>query len=162
MAAHRQPRLIPVEEAARLARRTPAELRRWCATGRLRCERIGQDWFLLEDDIHVAAGEPIIAVPAGERAVLSIAFADERDGRRAYEELRSRFGLGADQLAIAPLALDGAEFVLLAGSVPAGAIDEVLAAAGRLGGIVIDGIDEDRLERRQRRPAANPEQRTYG
>jgi hypothetical protein len=161
MPAHRQPRLVPVDEAARLSRRTTAELRRWCATGRLRCERVGDAWYVLEDDLHVAARQQDLATPSGERAILSIAFSDEAQARSAHEQLRSRFGLGGEQLALAPLALDGTALVLLAASVPATAIDQVVSLVRGLGGIVIDGIDEERLERRPR-PDAHRKQPTYG
>jgi hypothetical protein len=45
--------------------------------------------------------------------------------------------------------------------VPATAIDQVVSLVRGLGGIVIDGIDEERLDRRPR-PDAHRKQPTYG
>src|SRR5688572_28160528 len=72
MAPHRQPRLVPLPEAARLSGPTAGDLRRWCATGRLRCERLGDDWLVLEDDIHLAIDLRDAAAGGAGRAVLSI------------------------------------------------------------------------------------------
>jgi hypothetical protein len=150
VAPHQQ-RLIPIDEAAMSSGRTADDLRRWCATGRLRCERVATDWYLLEDDLHLAATLDDINEQRGERTVVSMAFRDEPAGRRALEQLRRAFDAPATRLRLAPLALDGTAMVLVAGSFPVDRLDEVVAATHGHGGVVVDGVDEARLGPAHRR-----------
>lgn len=152
MRAHRQPRLIPLDEAARTCGRPVDQLRRWCATGRLRGERVGTDWYLLEDDLHLAATLDELEASGGARTMISLAFSDEEAGRRALAQLRERFGAAAADLRLAPLALDGAELVLVAGAFPVEGLPEVLAVAHDHDGAVVGDVDEARLSRLPARP----------
>lgn len=144
-----QPRLVPLEEAARLARRNQEELRQWCATGRLRCDRVDGRWYVLESELHVAATMPIRMVdrsPSG-RAVLAIAFSDREMGRRACELMRTRFGLSDEDCSSARLALDGRDLLIVAGTFAADTVDAVVEIARDHGGLIVDDVDAGRVER---------------
>ena len=145
MPIHRQPRLIPVTEAAEPTGRSVDELRRWCAIGRLRGERIGGEWHLLEEDLHAAATLAEVATTGGDRAVVSVAYRDEATARRALDLLATRFPLREAGLAIAPMALDGIELTLVAGRFPVERLGDVVAITHQLGGTVIDGVDAARV-----------------
>ena len=162
MSAQRQPRLLPLAEAARLSGRDAADLRRWCATGRLQCERVGHDWMVFEEDVHTAAQLTDVAPAWAARAVLSIAFPDRANGEQAHRLLRERFGLQPADLGLAPLALDGADLVLVAGVFPADRLDEVLTTVRSLGGVIVDGVDELRITARPHRPDDEHGQSSYG
>jgi hypothetical protein len=145
MPIHRQPRLIPVTEAAESTGRSVDELRRWCAVGRLRGERIAGEWHLLEEDLHVAATLAEMDAPGGERAVVSMAYPDEATARLALDMLAARLPLRDAALAIAPMALDGIDLTLVAGRFSAEQIEDVLSVTHQLGGTVIDGVDAARV-----------------
>ena len=161
MPIHRQPRLIPVTQAAESTGRSAAELRRWCAIGRLRGERIDGEWHLLEEDLHVAATLGEMDAPSGERVVVSMAYPDESTARLALDRLATRLPLRHAGMAIAPMALDGIELTLVAGRVPVDRLDDVLAVTHQLGGTVIDGIDAARVGNGWRRRAGNDEGRSH-
>jgi hypothetical protein len=145
MPIHRQPRLIPVTEVAESTGRSADELRRWCAVGRLRGERIDGEWHLLEEDLHVAATLTEMETTSGERVVVSMAYRDEATARQALDRLEARVALGDAGLAIAPMALDGTELTLVAGRVPVERLPDVLSVTHQLGGTVIDGVDAARV-----------------
>jgi hypothetical protein len=145
MPIHRQPRLIPVTEAAESTGRSVDELRRWCAVGRLRGERIAGEWHLLEEDLHIAATLAEMDAPGGERAVVSMAYRDEATARLALDMLAARLPLRDAALAIAPMALDGIDLTLVAGRFPVDRLADVVAVTRQLGGTVIDGVDAARV-----------------
>jgi hypothetical protein len=150
MPIHRQPRLIPVTEAAESTGRSVDELRRWCAVGRLRGERITGEWHLLEEDLHIAATLAEMDAPGGERAVVSMAYRDEATARVALDMLASRLPLRDAALAIAPMALDGIDLTLVAGRFPVDRLADVIEVTRQLGGTVIDGVDASRVGDRWR------------
>jgi len=163
MPIHRQQRLIPVTEAAESTGRTVAELRRWCAVGRLRGERIDGEWHLLEEDLHVAATLREMDSTRGERVVVSMAYADEATARLALDRLAARFPIRDAGLAIAPMALDGIELTLVAGRFPVERLADVLAVTHELGGTVIDGVDASRVGTGwRRRPDKDEGRSRYG
>jgi hypothetical protein len=157
MRTYRQPRLIPVTDAADSCGRSPDELRRWCAVGRLRGERIDGEWYLLEEDLHVAATLEEMNATGGDRAVVSIAYSDTATARLALELLASRFPMRDVGLAHAPMALDGTEMVLVAGSFPVERLADVLEVAHRLGGVIVDRVDAARVARRYGRTGSASE-----
>ena len=161
MPIHRQPRLIPVIQAAESTGRSAAELRRWCAVGRLRGERIDGEWHLLEEDLHVAATLAEMDAPSGERVVVSMAYSDESTARLALDRLATRLPLRDAGLAIAPMALDGIELTLVAGRFPVERLEDVLAVTHQLGGTVIDGVDAARVRNGWRRRVDNDEGRSH-
>ena len=163
MPIHRQPRLIPVTEAAESTGRSADELRRWCAIGRLRGERIAGEWHLLEEDLHVAATLAEMDATSGERVVVSMAYPDEATARLALDRLGARLALRDAGLAIAPMALDGIELTLVAGRFPVDQLGDVLSVTHQLGGTVIDGVDAARVGNGWRRRKTEDEGRSrYG
>ena len=163
MPIHRQPRLIPVTEAAESTGRSVAELRRWCAVGRLRGERIGGEWHLLEEDLHVAATLEEMDSTSGERVVVSMAYPDEATARQALDRLATRMTLRDAGLAIAPMALDGIDLTLVAGRFPVERLPDVLSVTHQLGGTVIDGVDAARVGNGRRAEPKRDEGRSrYG
>jgi hypothetical protein len=163
MPIHRQPRLIPVTEAAESTGRSAAELRRWCAVGRLRGERIAGEWHLLEEDLHAAATLGEMDSTSGERVVVSMAYPDEATARVALDRLAARLALPEAGLAIAPMALDGIELTLVAGRFPVERLPDVLSVTHQLGGTVIDGVDAARVGNGlRRRPDKDEGRSQYG
>ena len=133
-----------MEEAALATDRTADELRQWCATGRLRCERSDGEWMLFERDVATAAAmrAPRPGPVTSGRMVLALAFPDVARARRAMEQIRNAFDRRVHHLALAPLSLDGRAYSLVAGSYP----DDgylVLEGIARLnGGQIVDDVDE--------------------
>ncbi len=52
------PRLLTLNETSRRTGRNAELLRRWCVSGRLRCERIGRDWMIDEEALVTIEGMP--------------------------------------------------------------------------------------------------------
>lgn len=150
-----QQRYIRIDEVAALTGHTADELRRWCATGRLRAEPIDGEWYVLEQDIHdVAAIEQRLHARGDGRSILALAFSDADAGRLAYEELRSGLGLDHDTLSMGPLALDGRRMLMIAGLFPDARLDWVAQVTRRHGGIVVERIEESAGEGAARRARA--------
>jgi hypothetical protein len=53
-----QARLLSLVEAAARTGRNPELLRRWCASGRIPCERIGRDWLIGLDQLDSIEAMP--------------------------------------------------------------------------------------------------------
>lgn len=143
-----RPRYLSLAEVARLTGRHPELLRQWCAAGRLPCERIGSSWALLDEHVPLVQAQPArghrarssVASRAERRVVVAAAFGDAARGRLVRSEVVDRLGLEPDDVAIAPLALDGLEIALVAGRFPESRAPEVAELMLGLGGrIVADG-----------------------
>jgi hypothetical protein len=50
--------LLTLQEAAAATGRNPELLRRWCAAGRIRCQRIGRDWVIDASDLAAVEAMP--------------------------------------------------------------------------------------------------------
>lgn len=51
-------RLLTLTEAASLTGRNAELLRRWCVSGRIRCQRVGRDWLVDHADLAIIEGMP--------------------------------------------------------------------------------------------------------
>lgn len=139
---------VPLVEAAERSGQLVSRLRRWCATGKLRCDRTGDGWLIPKSEIarihDVAKGleraVPItgLAVPAGASANLAARIA-------------ALLGRPHHDVSASPLALDGAEYVVAVWrSVPsdAGRWHALHELSQELDGELLDGaIEHDRSGR---------------
>lgn len=138
-------RTLRLDEVARLTRQPVEQLRQWCATGLLPCDRVGGAWALPEDELPVAFSLAAVgprlaqtALPDGAR-LLAVAFVDQAAARAALDEIRARTGVRPSDVELAPLSIDGMPRVLVAGRVPVeheAEIHEIVVSAG---GRLIDG-----------------------
>lgn len=48
-------RFMPVDEVAEFFDVTPATIREWCRTGRLKASRPGRNWKIFIEDVHALA-----------------------------------------------------------------------------------------------------------
>lgn len=138
-------RTLRLDEVARLTRQPVEQLRQWCATGLLPCDRVGGAWALPEEELPVAFSLAAVgprlaqtALPDGAR-LLAVAFVDQAAARTALDEIRERTGVRPSDVELAPLSIDGMPRVLVAGRIPVEHEPEihriVVSASGRL----IDG-----------------------
>jgi hypothetical protein len=137
-------RYLTLAEVARRTGRHPEQLRQWCATGRLACERIGRDWLLLEsrlEQVDQLASRRRRA-PITKRMVIGASFTDPAVGRRALAEATSRFQLNSRDAALAPLAIDDVAFVLVAVVVAESQFDEAVALFEAAGGKIVADVPE--------------------
>jgi hypothetical protein len=135
----------PLHEVARSTGRSVEQLRTWCATGLLSCDRLGGEWVLPESEL--AAAHSLAAVgprlsttslPDGAH-LLAVAFADHAAARQALDAIRARTGVRPSDVELAPLSIDGMPMVLVAGRVPAVHRDEIETIVGEAGGRLVDG-----------------------
>ena len=135
-----------LEEVAAATGTTIDQLREWCATGLLTCDRVAGEWALPESEL--AAAHSLAAVgprlstsslPNGAH-LLAVAFPDHSAARRALDTIRSRIGVRPRDVELAPLSIDGILRVLVAGRVPAEHRAEIESIVRETGGRLIDGL----------------------
>jgi excisionase family DNA binding protein len=80
--------MITVAEAARRLNRSIEQVRRYLREGKLRGQRIGNQWFVEERALEAAHGEPLVPPELVERI------------RRTREEIRRRAGHDFDVVAM--------------------------------------------------------------
>jgi hypothetical protein len=132
-------------EAAAAATGQPLErLRTWCATGKLRCEKDGDDWLIplaevVRVEVLVEARDAAIAAGRAEALVVPLASASPDLGG----EVARRLGLARGAVTTSTLALDGTEYVLAVWKVahpPAPhELEPLIELAEELGGQVLEG-----------------------
>ena len=138
-------RTLRLDEVARLTRQPVEQLRQWCATGLLPCDRLDGQWALPEDELpgafSLAAVGPRLAhtaLPDGAR-LLAVAFHDQAEARAALDQIRTRTGVRPSDVEIAPLSIDGMQRVLIAGRIPAAHEAAIQAIVVSHGGRIVDG-----------------------
>lgn len=155
---------LTLAEVARRTGRHREQLRQWCASGRLPCERFGRDWLLLESNLalvdHAAARRR--RAPDSGRSVIGVSFTDSAGGRQALAHARSHFGLQVADAALAPLAIDNVAFVLVAVIVPDERVDEAVELFHGLGGTIVANVPEGGGSRVRPSAAADGSQRRDG
>jgi hypothetical protein len=123
-------------------------LQRWCATGKLACEREGKEWRLplsqlLRVATLVAEREQSIMAGRPAAAILPIRGSTADLG----DEIARRLGLPASTVVMSSLALDGREYLMAVWRVsdrqPAD-LEPLIEFVEELGGDVLDG--EERPE----------------
>lgn len=135
----------PLHEVAQSTGRSVEQLRQWCATGLLSCDRLGGEWVVPESELpaahSLAAVGPRLATTrmADGAHLLAVAFADHAAARRALDAIRARTGVRPSDVELAPLSIDGMPMVLVAGRIPGIHRDEIEAIVGQAGGRLIDG-----------------------
>jgi hypothetical protein len=102
---------LPLEEAAARYDVPLVRLRRWCATGKLRCERDGDDWL-----VPVSEGTRITELSTqyrtGSSPVRALAVPVTLVPSDLATTVADRLGLTATAVTLTPLALDGVEYVV--------------------------------------------------
>jgi hypothetical protein len=138
-------RTRPLEDVARLTGSSVEQLREWCATGLLSCDRLNGEWALPDSELAVAhslaAVGPRLAhsdLPTGAH-LLAVAFPDHPAASRALDAIRARTGVRPRDVELAPLSIDGVAMVLVAGRVPAEHRREIESIVRGFGGRLIDG-----------------------
>ena len=119
-------------------------LRTWCATGKLRCDRDGDEWLIPVAELVRVAGlleEREKSIEEGRAQVLVVPVASAAPDLR--EEVARCLGLPAGAVTTSMLALDGTEFVLAVwkadGPPKLHELGPVLDLAEELGGELLDG-----------------------
>lgn len=137
-------RYLTLAEVARRTGRHPEQLRQWCASGRLPCDRFGRDWLLSESDLGLVDQVAARRRRAGtaSRTVLGVSFTDEGAGRRALSAAREQFGLGPRDVGLAPLAIDDVAFVLVAVVVPEERVADAASLFEGSGGTVVAEVPQ--------------------
>ncbi|HEU4672988.1 MAG TPA: helix-turn-helix domain-containing protein [Candidatus Limnocylindrales bacterium] len=137
-------RYVTLAEVARRTGRHPEQLRQWCASGRLPCERFGRDWLLDAADLplvdQVATRRRHVAVET--RTVVGASFTDGAAGRRALSQARQQFEIDPKDAALAPLAIDDVAFVLVAVIIPTERVDDAIALIEGSGGTIVAEVPE--------------------
>jgi hypothetical protein len=86
-------------------------LRRWCATGKLRCERDGDDWLVpVAEAARIA--ELSTQYRAGTAPVRALAVPATLVPSDLATTVADRLGLTATAVSLTPLALDGVDYVV--------------------------------------------------
>lgn len=138
---------LSLEEVSARTGQPVERLREWCATGRLPCDRDASGWRLPEDDlprVHALAlvGPRLSAGrPSDLAGLVAMAFHDQAAATSAFEEIRRSTGTRGDDLAIAPVAIDGMELVMVAGRFPRRHLEAIGEIVERRGGRIVDGLD---------------------
>jgi excisionase family DNA binding protein len=137
-------RYLTLAEVARRTGRHHEQLRQWCASGRLPCERFGRDWLLLESNLARVDRQPARRRKDAGRTgrVVGVSFIDSAAGREALNQAREAFGLGERALAAAPLAIDDVTLSLVAVIVPDERVDEAIGLFEGHGGRIVANIPE--------------------
>jgi hypothetical protein len=138
-------RTRPLEDVASLTGSSVEQLREWCATGLLSCDRVDGHWALPDSELpaaySLAAVGPRLAterLPSGAH-LLAVAFPDHGTASRALDAIRSETGVRPREVELAPLSIDGLQMVLVAGRIPAEHRTRIEAIVRAAGGRVIDG-----------------------
>ncbi|MBI3751170.1 MAG: hypothetical protein HY263_05885 [Chloroflexi bacterium] len=105
--------LLTLPEVAGETRQPEHRLRRWCATGKLRCERDGPDWVIPSTELPVVV---LLGRGAGRsasrRPLVGLALPGPHDGVPLAAELATLLGVDATAVAVRDLAIDGEPYIL--------------------------------------------------
>ena len=135
--------MVTLREAAERSGQSVIRLGRWCATGRLRCERDGSGWLIPVSELgsisrvardHAAAIE--------QRRVTALAVPAPAAPPDLAGDVATRLGLLRQDVSITPLALDGIQYVVAVwrGDVlSAGGLPALQELAVELDGDLLDG-----------------------
>jgi hypothetical protein len=105
--------MLPLQVAAERTAISTLKIGRWCATGLIRCERDGEDWMVpvseLETIVRVAAEHARAIEDAHVKAVV---IPEARAVPDLAEQIGQRLGLQSGQVSVAPMAIDGVDYVV--------------------------------------------------
>lgn len=142
-----QERQVSLAEVARRTGVTVGQLREWCATGRLPCDRDGSEWCLGESHVPKVAALATLGrrLAEGRRAdgrqPFAAAFRDSIAARLTLQELRRQSTADFADVSVAPLAIDGMTLVVVAGWLPSSLAPAVSEVVERRGGWFLDAVD---------------------
>jgi hypothetical protein len=136
---------LTLEAAAARSGRAEGVLRRWCATGRIACDRgVDHRWMIPERELERLArpARPALEPPA---RILLPAWAGGRAAIALAERLARALGLGRGSVELAHLAIDGEDHTLASWSGADRLPDErtVRDVAAAYGGAI---LEDDEVE----------------
>ena len=102
---------LSLEDAASRYDVPVVRLRRWCATGKLRCERDGDGWLILISEAGRIA-EMARAYGTARAPVRALAVPAPVVPSDLATTVAARLGLATSAVTLTPLALDGVEYVV--------------------------------------------------
>ena len=135
--------LLSLDQAAQRSAQSVERLGRWCATGKIHCERDADQWLIRESELDaIARAARDAATAVEERRVTALAVPAPAVPRDLAHQVASRLGLSAGAVSITRLALDGAEYVVAVwpgDAVGDGGLPAVQDLALDLGAELLDG-----------------------
>ena len=134
---------ITLRTAAEQSGQSVIRLGRWCATGKLRCERDATGWLIPVSEIpRIAAVARDHANAVEDHRVTAIAVPLPEAPGDLADQVASRLGLSTGNVSLTPLALDGVEYVVAVwrGSINgSGGLPELRELAVELRAELLDG-----------------------
>jgi hypothetical protein len=110
--------LLTLPAVAEETRQPERRLRRWCATGKLRCERDGPAWLIPTSELpeveRLARGRRSGEGSGPTRALLGLALPRAHGHPSLASELAALLGLDSDRVKVRELAIDGEPYVVAA------------------------------------------------
>ena len=102
---------LSLDDAAALYAVPAVRLRRWCATGKLRCERDGDGWRIPVAEAGTVA-KLSLEYGSGDAHIRALAVPVPDAPADLATRVASRLGLAAGAVTVTPLALDGVDYVV--------------------------------------------------
>ena len=127
---------LTLPEVAAQTREPEARLRRWCATGKLTCERDGRAWLVPATEL------PLVVLlgrrsggSGGDRPLVGLALPGPTEARDLAEEVAALLGVATTTVVVRELAIDGDPYVVATwlddpGPRAAGRLEELALARG--------------------------------
>jgi hypothetical protein len=135
--------LMSLHEAAERSGQSVSRLRRWCATGKIRCDMGAEGWLIPESELAaIASAAREAATAVEEHRVTALALQVPAVPPDLAQLVSSRLGLSAGAVSITRLALDGMEYVVAVwpgDAVGDGGLPAVQDLAIELGAELLDG-----------------------
>src|SRR4051812_23714226 len=103
--------MLSLDDAAARYGVPVVRLRRWCATGKLRCERDGEGWRIsVAEAATVARFRREYGTDRGHVRALAVPVPEAPPD--LAPRVAARLGLAGDAVTVTPLALDGVDYVV--------------------------------------------------
>jgi len=135
--------MLSLQVAAERSGQTVIRLGRWCATGMLRCERVGDDWLIpLSELPNIPRVAQEHAAAVEEARVTALAVPVTAAPTDLSDIVARRLGLAAGKVSITPLALDGVDYVVAVwpgAALASGGLPALVELAADLDGELLDG-----------------------
>ena len=119
------------------------QLRRWCATGKLRCERDGRSWLIPTAELpQVERLGRRRGKASAPRPLLGVAFPGSSGQAGVADEIAALLGVDSERVDVRYLAIDGQPFVVAAWTDQPGreATTRLEELASERGGELLEGV----------------------
>ena len=105
--------MLTLRDAAERSGLSLRRLSRWCATGKIRCERDADDWLIPGSELgNIARVEQERKTAVEEKRVTALLVPVRASPPNLADQVASRLGLSPGNVSITPLALDGGDYVV--------------------------------------------------